>query len=227
MRAFAGFPPGKTRFTPIPDLFYIELLPAIHELNELKLTLYMFWSLNRQRGYPRYMTVPELEAEGLLLSSLQCEGSDSRAALHEAIARAVGRGTLLRLAICSPTEETEHLFMNTPQGRKAVEQVKKGELILETRGRVREPYVEIDRGNIFELYEQNIGFLQPLLAEELEEAEQTYPAVWIADAFKVAAEHNVRNWRYVRSILERWAREGKDDGDGPYARGRGHSGHVG
>jgi len=227
MRAFAGFPPGKTRFTPIPDLFYIELLPAIHDSNELKLTLYMFWALNRQRGYPRYMTVPELEAESLLLSSLQCEGSDSRVALREAIERAVGRGTLLPLTICGDTEETDYLFMNTPQGRKAVEQVKRGELILETRGRVREPYVELDRPNIFELYEQNIGFLQPLLAEELEEAEQTYPAVWITDALKIAVEHNVRNWRYIRSILERWAREGKDGGDRPYARGRGRSGHAG
>jgi len=220
MTAFAGFPPGKTRFTPIPDLFYSELLPAIRDLNELKLTLYMFWSLNRQRGYPRYVTVSELEAESLLLSSLQCEAGEATRALHEAVKKAVDRGTLLRLTIGSDTEETDYFFVNTPQGRKAIEEVKRGELLLETTGHVHEPYVEPDRSNIFELYDQNIGFLQPLLAEELQEAEQTYPAVWIVDAFKIAAEHNVRNWRYIRSILERWAREGKNDG------GRGRSGGV-
>lgn len=224
MMDFAGFPPGKTRFTPIPDLFYSELLPTIDNLNELKLTLYMFWSLNRQRGYPRYLTMPELEAESLLLSSLQCEGSEIMEALHEAIERALGRGTLLQLTICSDSEETQYLFINTPQGRKAVEQVKKGELILETGGHIREPYVQPDRPNIFELYEQNIGLLQPLLAEELQEAERAYPAVWIVEAFKIAVEQNVRKWRYIRSILERWARGGKDDGS-PRSRARARSGH--
>ena len=38
---------------------------------------------------------------------------------------------------------------------------------------------------------------------------------WIVDAFQIAVEHNARNWRYIRSILERWAREGKDDGNPP------------
>ena len=178
MTAFAGFPPGKTRFTPIPDLFYSELLPTIGDLNELKLTLYMFWYLNRQRGYPRYMTMPELEAESSLLSSLQCEESNTMEALHRAVEQALARGTLLRLTIGDDTEETDYLFINTPQGRKALEQVRKGELTLETAGQVREPYLERERPNIFELYEQNIGLLQPLLAEELKEAEQTYPAAW-------------------------------------------------
>ncbi|MFQ6001984.1 MAG: DnaD domain protein, partial [Anaerolineae bacterium] len=52
----------------------------------------------------------------------------------------------------------------------------------------------------------------PLIAEELREAEKTYPAAWIEEAFKIAVERNARNWRYIQAILERWAREGKDDG---------------
>ena len=219
MKPFAGFPVGKTRFTPIPDLFYTELLPAIDNLAEIKLTLYMFWALNRQKGYPRYMTMAELEAESVLLSSLRCsaagEECDPKTMLREAVANALDRGTLLRLSICEKGEVTEYIFLNTPQGRKAVEQVKSGELILETTGFVREAHVARERPNIFELYEQNIGLLQPLLAEELKEAEQNYPAAWIVDAFQIAVEHNARNWRYIRSILERWAREGKDDGNPP------------
>jgi len=72
--------------------------------------------------------------------------------------------------------------------------------------------VEVERPNIFALYEQNIGLLQPLIAEELREAEKTYPAAWIEEAFKIAVERNARNWRYIKAILERWTREGKDDG---------------
>jgi DnaD/phage-associated family protein len=69
-----------------------------------------------------------------------------------------------------------------------------------------------DRPNIFVLYEQTVGLLSPMIADELREAEQTYPAAWVADAFRIAAEHNVRKWAYVRRILERWSAEGKDDG---------------
>ncbi len=215
MKQFPGFPPGKTRFTPIPDLFFTELLAAIDDLDELKLTLYMFWALNRQRGYPRYLTMTELEQETLLLAALRTEGADPLAALRAAVDKAVARGTLLRLSIASEREEVDYLFANTPQGRKAVEQVKRGELLLEVTGHVREPYVAPERASILELYEQNIGLLQPLLVDELLEAEQTYPAEWIQDAFRLAVENNVRRWRYIRAILERWAREGKDDGQVP------------
>ena len=52
--------------------------------------------------------------------------------------------------------------------------------------------------------------IAPLIAEELRDAEKTYPADWIEEAFRIAVEHNARRWRYVRSILERWAAEGKD-----------------
>jgi DnaD/phage-associated family protein len=61
------------------------------------------------------------------------------------------------------------------------------------------------------LYEQNIGPLTPLLAEELMEAEDTYPVSWIEDAFREAVELNKRSWRYIQRILERWAAEGKAD----------------
>lgn len=213
MKFFTGFPGGKTRFTPIPDLFFVDLLVAIDDLAELKLTLYLFWSLNRQRGYPRYLTLAELEAEGPLLSALPCpQGSDPTTVLHEALERAEERGTVLRITIDGAEGEIEYIFVNTPQGRKAIDQVKSGELVLEAVGRVREPHIERERPSIFELYEQNIGLLQPLLAEELEEAQRNYPDSWIRDAFGIAVRQNARRWRYIASILERWARDGKDDG---------------
>ncbi|MFH1085529.1 MAG: DnaD domain protein, partial [Chloroflexota bacterium] len=132
------------------------------------------------------------------------------ARLRAAAARAVARGTLLRLTIEDEAGEETYLFLNTPQGRKAVAEVRAGKLLLERTGRVREAHVERPRPNIYQLYEDNIGLLQPLLAEELAEAANTYPQPWIEEAFRIAAERNVRHWRYIRSILERWAVEGKE-----------------
>ncbi|MBC7234884.1 MAG: DnaD domain protein [Chloroflexi bacterium] len=221
MTPFPGFPAGKTRFTPIPDLFFSELLVDIDDLAELKVTLYMFWFLHRQRGYPHYMTLKELEGERVVLSALQRiigEDQDPIDVLRAAVDKAVARGTLLRIQVRDEAESADYLFANTPLGRKAVEQVKRGQLLLETSGYVRQVTPEPERPNIFELYEQNIGLLQPIIADELREAEDTYPTEWIEDAFRLAAENNVRNWRYIRSILDRWAREGKDDGTSPAHR---------
>jgi DNA replication protein len=214
MKPFVGFPSGPVRQTPIPDLFFTELLPAIESREELALTLFMFWSLHRQTGYPRYLTFAELENETVLQQAFaRSADGDPNARLREAVDRAFERGTLLRLCIADPEGELEYLFLNTPQGRKAVDQVKDGSLILERRGFVREPQPIDPRPSIYELYEQNVGLLQPLIAEQLQQAEADYPPEWIEDAFRIAVESNVRNWRYIAAILERWSREGKDDGD--------------
>jgi DNA replication protein len=66
--------------------------------------------------------------------------------------------------------------------------------------------------NIFALYEQNIGIITPMIAEELKEADKLYPPQWIEEAFKEAVTLNKRSWKYIARILERWASEGKDSG---------------
>jgi DnaD/phage-associated family protein len=66
--------------------------------------------------------------------------------------------------------------------------------------------------NIFVLYEQNIGIITPMIAEELQEAKKLYPPQWIEEAFREAVTLNKRSWRYIARILERWASEGKESG---------------
>jgi len=220
MKPFTGFAAGKTRFTPLPDLFFSELLGSIDDLAELKLTLYFFWSLNRQSGYPRYLTATEMAAEGPLLSALKTTQEDSseghdladlQNTLNNAVSRAVARGTLLELHIEDEAGTETYYFANTAQGRQAVKKVKEGTLILERTGYVHEPHLEQERPTIYELYEQNIGLLLPLIVEELKSAERDYPDDWIADAFQIAVERNARNWRYIKAILERWSTQGRDD----------------
>jgi DNA replication protein len=88
--------------------------------------------------------------------------------------------------------------------------------------------------NVFVLYEQNIGMITPMIAEELKEAEKIYPPQWIEEAFKEAVTLNKRSWRYIARILERWASEGKDSGeykrdikkDGPDKYIKGRYGHL-
>ena len=73
--------------------------------------------------------------------------------------------------------------------------------------------MQSDRPNIFSLYEANIGPLTPMIADLLQEAEQTYPVYWIEQAMKIAVENNVRRWRYVEAILASWKERGRDEKD--------------
>ncbi len=73
----------------------------------------------------------------------------------------------------------------------------------------RQAQVQIERPNIFVLYEQNISLLSPLIAEELKDAADHYPAEWIEAAFREAVQQNKRKWSYIRAILRRWETEGR------------------
>jgi DNA replication protein len=208
VKGFAGFPPGKQRIVPIPELFFSDLLPGIDHLGELKLTLHVFWLLVQRKGEPSYVGGEELAADRRLLEGLPSCGLSPQEALSDALERAVARGTLLRVTTGQGPDQRDWYFLNSEKGRRAVDDLLAGKWTPAEPGQRVE--FQVQRPNIFVLYEQNIGPLTPLLAEELMDAERTYPASWIEDAFREAVELNKRSWRYVQRILERWAAEGKE-----------------
>lgn len=209
MKGFAGFPEGKQSSTPIPDLFFSEVLPDIDHLGELKVTLHVFWLLIQKKGERRYVSGEELAADRRLLNGLASPGVVPAEALRDALDRAVARRTLLRVTTGHDSGRRDWYFANSSKGRQAVDELLAGKWTPAEAGQPVQ--LEAQRPNIFVLYEQNIGPLTPLLAEELMEAEDTYPASWIEDAFREAVELNKRSWRYIQRILERWAAEGKTD----------------
>ena len=116
-------------------------------------------------------------------------------------------------------------FVNTPSDRRAVEQIRDGRIELGRALPAETGAPASQRGNVFQLYEENIGPLTPLVAEELKEAERLYPIEWLEEALREAALLNKRSWRYAAAILQRWATEGRrrekagrDTGAGDTAR---------
>ncbi|MCP4540722.1 MAG: DnaD domain protein [Chloroflexi bacterium] len=200
MKTFSGFPPGKTHTVSVPEPVFTDLIPLIDDLAELKLTLHVLWRLLRQRGKIRYLSYTDLASDDVLRASLGDAPTD---VLRQALAHAVERGTLLRVEAAAGNASESLYFANTPKGRAAVEAIDRGEWPdeLESAG----------RPNVFTLYEQNIGMLTPLIADELHQAEKDYPAEWIEEAFREAVTQNVRKWSYVRAILEQWRVEGRRD----------------
>jgi DnaD/phage-associated family protein len=209
---FPGFPAGKSKLIPLPSLFFAELLPAIDDLSELKVTLHLFWRLSQQGRRISGLTLSELRQDRVLLRSLDLDGESPDCSLiREALNKASERGAVLRAKVTGEGKEEEWYFINTERGRDLLNRVRRGEVDLGGDLVLEEVEASEERPTIFVLYEQNIGLLQPLIVEELQDAELLYPPSWIEEAFRLAVENNVRKWRYVRAILERWQVEGRGD----------------
>jgi len=221
MKKFAGFP-GRMQFTPIPNVFFSTLIPEISDAAELKVTLYLFFALYRKKGYPRCVSYRELEGMTALMRSLGDARHSPTEMLRGALAMAVERGTVLHLAMDRDGVAEEIYFVNTESDRRVVERIKSGEISLDglVVGQESDKGVSAVGGpDIFAVYEDNIGMLTPIIAEELVQAERIYPEGWIADAIKEAVSLNKRNWRYISRILERWKQEGRSDGaPGQYSK---------
>jgi len=206
---FEGFPEGKVDFARIPEPFFSQLLPQIDHLGELKVTIYALWRLGRMAGDFRYLREADFLADERFMQGIGDAVDDAESSLRESLHRATERGSLLAASVELGGEETILYFFNTPKGRAAVEAIQKGEWRYRPDERVA---VELapERPNIFQLYEQNIGPITPILAEALADAEDEYPQNWIEEAFRIAVERNVRHWRYVEAILRRWQEKGYD-----------------
>jgi DnaD/phage-associated family protein len=155
--------------------------------------------------------------------------------LRESLQKAVATGTLLKLSVEKNGAPEDIFFLNDDAGRQAIAKIEAGQLELpgvRAAGRVTVPAEAPP--DIFTLYEQNIGILTPLIADELRDAEKLYPPDWIRDAIKEAVLHNKRNIKYIGKILENWSVEGRRDGTyqrdtketGPDKYFRGKYGHM-
>jgi DnaD/phage-associated family protein len=194
---FEGFPRGVHQ-TPTPSPLLGPLLAEIDDIGELKCTLRAVALLHLTDRRPRWISENELLSDDVLLGSL-----GARDAVAQALELAVGRRTLLRMGTAN-----RQLILNTHEGRLAVQR-----MVYDSGPETGPaPAGTTITPNIFALYEDNIGALSPMIADELKRAEADYPADWITDAFKESAVANARSWRYVRAVLERWQTEGRGDG---------------
>lgn len=206
---FGGFPGGKVRITPLPALFFSDLLPQIDHLGELKVTLYAFWALDRQEGSLRYLRLKDMAADQRLMSALDENPLRAPQALADALARAVRRGTLLRAQVGGSPEDGLY-FLNSPRGRAALKALQAGDWSPDDTAHHTQA-LQDERPNIYRLYEENIGPLTPLIADTLRDAESLYPTEWIEDAIASAVKSNARSWRYIEAILRSWKEKGRHD----------------
>ncbi len=219
---FSGFSTRREDAIPLPIELFTQVLAEVQEVAELKVLLTVFRLVAAQEatgaksGRPRLVSWEELRRDSVLREGLAILGSEMtpEERLDRALERAVARGTLLHLVVQRGGHAESWYMLNTAANRRLAEELGQSperlkDTPLEGAGTVR-----LEMPTIFRLYEENIGLVPPLLIEELEEAARLYPPDWIGEAFREAVAHNRRHWRYIRAILERWAREGRGEKPG-------------
>lgn len=219
--------PGGARWTPVPDVFFSRYLPALEDAAAVKVALHVLWRIQRRpAGQPPAIRAAAVAADATLrrgLTSLGVAEESVDRRLEAAVDQLVADGWLLEVRQTAATRSERWLLVNTPEGRAAQARLASpgpgqgsatgaGATVVEADAVARPlPGAAAVRANIFVLYEENIGLVTPILAEELAEGAAVYPEDWIERAFRLAVENNARSWRYIRAILERWARDGVDD----------------
>ncbi len=205
--------PANARRIPIPAAAMAQWLADIDDIVELKVTLRALALLAeepRRRSVPPSVAIEDLLDDRVLGAALS--GGDGNS-VRSGLAAAIDRGTLVAIR----DRGTVRVLLNDDDCRRYVETADISELTgADLAGQADadapethpdSPTTEEPRANIFTLYEQHIGPYGHSIAEQLRAAEEEYPADWIADAIAVAAERNVRNWRYVDAVLRRWKQE--------------------
>lgn len=203
---FGGFP-GIGKATAIPNLFFTAVLPELKQPGELLAFLWAARLIQEQRQEPRCVTADDIWGQPAARQSFETMAG-GRDGLEAGLARCLELRALLALQLSGAAMEVVY-FVNNPASRRSIARARAGELRIRPETTAAPLVLREQRPSIFRLYEEYIGTITPIIGDRLVEAEDAYPPEWIEDAFREAAELNVRNWRYIEKMLKNWAEEGR------------------
>ncbi len=239
MKAPNGFP-DKSKFTPVPNLLFGQLLEEVIDMWQLKCLLRLMFMLNQKKGFPRFLTWEDLISDRVLRIALSDYTYDHNEIPNHSIrdhdpyvyklANILHELDSLGLILSVDKHESIDGFsvanaflINNEEGRRGIKSVSgkfDGKSGIGSQGTLNGGTTVLpkDRPNIFSLYEENIGIIGHIMAEELKEAEKEYPESWLNEAFREAVIQNKRNWSYIKAILHNWTENGKGSGNGEFGR---------
>lgn len=202
-----------TSHVPIPLAYLRDVVPTITSADELHVSLTVFRLLAESGNEETPIAETSVMNDQSLRKALKISGLSATldARIFDALELAVGRNTFLRFVAVHGREEVAWYFANTSVTRAMVRAMQEGRI---QPPRVvwdgaEAPQVATDPPNVFRLYEQNIGPLTPMIADQLTTAASEFPATWIEDAIGEAVSYNKRSWRYILRILENWRQSGR------------------
>ena len=148
MGSFRGFPPIKSNFTAIPNLFFDELLSEIKSVAELKVLLYIFRHTYGWQKRFDCISLSQFVSGVITREGVKVDngiGIDKKSVLR-GIDGCLERGTILKWSDGFRGREQVWYFINTEENRKYLLQLETGattieEIIYRNRGN---RYIETD-----------------------------------------------------------------------------------
>ncbi len=206
-KPFGGFTSGVVRMLTVPEAFVTELLPILQDPREIKLVIYALWAVQQMEGEVRFLSLKDLETDSQLAALLNVSREELPNTLKIVLDLAVEHKALLEI---SPRGGKDSYYLiNTTRGQAAASAFIQGKWSPLDASLQSAP-LHLAQPEVFKLYEENIGLLTPLLAEQLKSALDEYPAEWLAEAIREAVKNNVRRWAYIQRILENWHERGRN-----------------
>jgi DNA replication protein len=196
----------STEQIKIPESFISEHLSKINDPDLFKLLLYIFWRFDKVKAQVKYITLESIIKDLAFSEFFGTTSNEIKIRILELLTKAIEQGILI---ICPNPEQAkiDLYFYNSIRNQEIIELIKSGDLRVENLQNISLTSI---KPNVFKLYEENIGPLTPMIAETLEDASNNFPINWINEAIQIAVENNVRRWKYIQAILNRWQEEGKD-----------------
>ena len=206
IRPINGFPLSDDYAgTRVPNAVLGRVLSSIDDADVIKLVLRAVWLLERQRGYPRFIAVEDLQRDRVLSNVFV-----NTVALERAIDAVIEYGVLAKVVI----NGNACLMLNTESAQRAAMD---GAITSAVVGATNAdddwdaPAALSMPSDAFRAYEENIGFLSPMIRESILAALEDFTDDDITRAIRIAVERGRRSWSYVAQILRRWVNEGIPD----------------
>ena len=199
----------------VPHTFLSETIVEINSMAELQVSLAMFRLMANLDGEETPIAERTILSDETLRRAMRREGiaSNPEDGILKGLELAVGRGTLLRFVVRQGPQQSYWYYLNTSVNQATIASMERGALpppAIIWEGKTA-PSITLDPPNAYRLYEQNIGPLTPLIADQISRAVTDYPGDWIEDAITEAVSYNRRSWRYILRILENWQASGRHE----------------
>ncbi|MBC62886.1 MAG: hypothetical protein CL746_00945 [Chloroflexi bacterium] len=200
-----GLPFG-VKYIPTPAPLFSTYLEKYDSLEELKILLKIIHSLYLKKDFPAFLHIDELLSDPAIIKIYKNDNLKQN--LNESLSELEKKGIIL---IINDKEKNIRIFLNTEQVRNHIarEGIEKDFSYNKLDSNFSD-FTSQNNNPVINLYENNIGYITPIIYENIHDALKEYDEKDILDAIKIATENNVKNWKYIKTILERWTTEGKE-----------------
>lgn len=194
----------------ISRLYFDTLLTSATSYDELQTLLAVIRlqadRLDGNEAIDEESIIGNLQLKSILGTTAVSQSSTSR--IMRALNQAVVRGALTRTSMVA---DNRQFIVYRLEGNPLSVQQPGSDATDAFDGDMSQPKSNGNEqaASVYAAYEDNIGMLTPLVADQIRLALELYPAFWIHEAIGEAVAYNRRQWRYIQRILQNWSADGR------------------